>query len=532
MAQQEDRDSERTSERRPELFIGLVAAIGTDHSLLSQVLEETLRSFNYKTKLIRLTSLLREIPRFRNIPVEPVDDYIAKHQQAGDEFRELVGGANAMAALGIKGIREAREKETRDPAKVAFGTAYIIRSLKTPAEVQLLREVYGDAFLLIASSAPYLNRRNHLATKIAQSRHEFRPEPFLADAERLIQVDLEEPEKPFGQNLKDTFHRADVFLDMSDSKLLRASIERAMELVFGNTLHTPNRDEYAMFQATGARLRSSELGRQVGAAIATSDGDIVAVGTNEVPRAGGGLYWSGDEPDFREFVKGEDSSDLMKRSLIEDLLNRLKEDGLLHPDKKQIPTSDLARMALDPTLSKKFCSAHVTDLIEFGRAVHAEMAAITDAARRGVAISGTTLYVTTFPCHLCARMIVAAGIIRVIFIEPYTKSLALQLYPDSISADYVEGGNNKIRMEPFVGIAPRMYMELFSMRKRKSADGKVIEFQRQIAIPRLYGSPRSYLASEKLALDQLGEAMRAKHLMDEQQELPNVRTGSPQGIPG
>ena len=55
-----------------------------------------------------------------------------------------------------------------------------------------------------------------------------------------------------------------------------------------------------MFQAAAAMRRSAELGRQVGAAICTKAGDVVTVGTNEVPKAGGGLYWEGDEPDARE----------------------------------------------------------------------------------------------------------------------------------------------------------------------------------------------------------------------------------------
>jgi deoxycytidylate deaminase len=75
------------------------------------------------------------------------------------------------------------------------------------------------------------------------------------------------------------------------------------------------------------------------------------------------------------------------------------------------------------------------NVIEFGRAVHAEMAALMDSARRGVPVKNATLYCTTFPCHLCARHIVAAGIRRVVYIEPYPKSLAAQLYPDSIAVE-------------------------------------------------------------------------------------------------
>jgi deoxycytidylate deaminase len=506
----------------PELFIGLVAAVGTDHDQLCSIVEETLRSFGYRTFPVRLTTLLRSVPRFKHLKTTPVDEYIRSHQKAGDEFREAIGQQSALASLGITLIRDLRKQQSGEKDRVAGPSAYLIRSLKTPEEVKLLREVYGNAFILIASSAPYNVRRRYLAAQIAQSRHEFQQDKYLSVAEELIQADQEEEGNTFGQNLKNAFHLADIFVDTADVKRLREAINRCLELVFGNTFHTPTRDEYGMFHALAASLRSSELGRQVGAAVSTTDGDIVAVGTNEVPRAGGGLYWSGDEPDHREFVKGEDSSDVHKRSFIEDLLNRLRDDGWLHPDKSRIEISTLAEMATDPSRAKHFSSARVTDLIEFGRAAHAEMAAIADAARRGVPIAGTTMYVTTFPCHLCARIIVASGIARVVYIEPYTKSLALQLYPDSITADYNEQNPNLIPFEPFVGVAPRKYIELFTMLRRKDKRGKAIPFEKSTAVPRMYGLPSSYLAREIRTIGELELIIEQKQMMNEQQELPHA----------
>lgn len=519
----------------PELFIGLVAAVGTDHNQICSIIDDTLRAFQYKTRIVRIASLLRSIPRFKNLPlpIGPVDVYIEEHQKAGNKFRELIGKENALASLAIGEIRDLRFKETGSKEKIASRCAYILRSLKTPEEVQLLREIYGNAFVLIACSAPYHARRYYLSERIAQSHHQFQQDQFLSTAEKLIQADQEERDNDFGQNLKNTFPRADVFVDSSDAKSLRTSIERFFDLLFGNTFHTPTRDEYAMFQATGAQLRSSEPGRQVGAAVATDDGNIIAVGTNEVPKAGGGLYWTGDEPDSREFLRGEDSSDVHKRSLVEDLLNRLNKDGWLHPDKSRIPISKLAEMAMDEKKCTNFSSAHVTDLIEFGRAVHAEAAAICDAARRGVSIAQASMYVTTFPCHLCARLIVAAGIARVVFIEPYTKSLTLQLFPDSMTADKLEGGIGvRIPLEPFVGVAPRSYMQLFTMRKRKTDDGKIVIFERSTALPRHYGSPRSYLQNEIVAFAELNKIIETKHLMEEQRELPYVESGATERASG
>ncbi len=505
----------------PELFIGLVASVGTDHGLITEILQEALKSFGYQSRVIRVAQLLHAFPRFRNLPAEPADDYIDSHQRAGDEFREVTKRKDALAMLAIGEVQAARVAQTTQKERVIPGCAYIIRSLKTPEEVDLLRQVYGNAFLLLASSAPYQVRRRYLATRIASSRHDFKYDRHLPRAEELMLRDQREPGKRYGQNLQNTFHLADIFVDASESNRLRHSVERGLELVFGNTFHTPTRDEYAMFHAAGAALRSAELGRQVGASISTIGGDIVAVGTNEVPKPGGGLYWAGDNPDHREFALGEDANDRHKRGLLEDLLHRLQKEGWLNVEKSRLDPSKLADIALDET-SEYVSNAQITHLIEFGRAVHAEMAAITDAARRGVSISGMTMYVTTFPCHLCAPHIVASGIQKVVYIQPYDKSLAVQLYPDSIAVDYSDRKDYQVAFEPFVGVSPRKYMEFFTMQERKKA-GKVLTFERSKASPRIMSSPRAYLRNETFAMSTLQQIIEEKQLMVEQKELTYER---------
>ena len=79
--------------------------------------------------------------------------------------------------------------------------------------------------------------------------------------------------------------------------------------------------------------------------------------------------------------------------------------------------------------------ALISDITEYGRMTHAEMTAICDAARLGRALQGTTIYVTTFPCHNCAKHIVASGIDRVVYVEPYPKSKATSSHTDAISID-------------------------------------------------------------------------------------------------
>src|SRR5690349_8629760 len=45
---------------------------------------------------------------------------------------------------------------------------------------------------------------------------------------------------------------------------------------------------------------------------------------------------------------------------------------------------------------------------------------------------GATLFCTTFPCHMCARLIIASGVKAVVLIEPYPKSKTHDLYSDSV----------------------------------------------------------------------------------------------------
>ncbi|WP_427337892.1 deoxycytidylate deaminase [Caloranaerobacter sp. DY30410] len=64
---------------------------------------------------------------------------------------------------------------------------------------------------------------------------------------------------------------------------------------------------------------------------------------------------------------------------------------------------------------------------ELCRGLHAEQNAIVHAANSGVSIKGSTIYVTMQPCVLCAKMIINAGIERVVFGGGYPDELAIQL---------------------------------------------------------------------------------------------------------
>lgn len=67
--------------------------------------------------------------------------------------------------------------------------------------------------------------------------------------------------------------------------------------------------------------------------------------------------------------------------------------------------------------------------LEYG--VHAEQNAILDALHRQINIEGSTMYVTKAPCMVCARIIINAGIVRLVYAEEYEDELAIKLLKDA-----------------------------------------------------------------------------------------------------
>jgi cytidine deaminase len=501
------------TETRPELVIGLVGAIGLELGKIETALDRAFREVDYRTKCIRLIDVVLEFPRWK--PSEGMRyAALAGHKMdAGDGFREFIKRDDALAVAGMLEIRRLRRDAKGSETEPLCGTAFVLHSLKTRAEIETLRSVYGPNFILVAAFCPKRQRLDALKRRIASKDISAESDHYEADAARLAARDQREYRK-WGQDVRSSFPLADVFLNASDMVSVEKDCRRLVELLFGHPTRTPTRDEFAMFQAYGAAMRSSSPGRQVGACIATADGDIVTVGTNEVAKAFGGQYWEEDPVDHRDHTLAADPSKLMTESIIVDLLLRLQKQNWLSPQMSPLDKDSLLDRAKKdlleplevppdehPSLAQR---ALVLNLIEFLRVVHAEMAAITSAARRGTSIEGCFLYSTTFPCHECARHIVAAGIKRVVFVEPYPKSKVLELYQDSIILDE-KGDQSRIVFDAFVGVAPRRYMDWFAAPRREAASGSRIAWEdvRRTQKPRHAVPANEYLLAESECVDKL-----------------------------
>ena len=385
-----------------------------------------------------------------------------------------------LALWAMAEINALRTDQERQPC-----TAWIIRSIKHPDEVRALRAVYGPGFYLLGLFVPEDHRRWCLQQK----------QLLLPEIDALIERDQAE-DFGHGQHMRGAFELADFFVrHAGDTRDTCAAVDRFLRLVFGKAVETPTPDENAMFLAYASSARSGDLSRQVGAVVWKDRIGLVATGCNDVPAAGGGLYVAGPA-DQRDHVRGLDANEQQKTAIALEVARRvtskLTERGVIPPD-------GVVEDACKDT--------RLSDLTEFGRAVHAEMDALLTCARTGVSTLGATLYCTTFPCHNCAKHLVAAGFSRVVYVEPYPKSLAKELHGDAI--DCLDGRTSatggKVAFEPFLGVGPRRFLDLFSMRigdgfplKRKLS-GTAASWQKDTADVRVPMLPTSYLDRENQA---------------------------------
>jgi deoxycytidylate deaminase len=468
-----------------ELVVALVGPVGSGCTTTYEIMSKELQDeFGYDTVHVVLSDLIKEhavevsmdIPGTLT-PSERVDWF----QNVGNELRSTFGD-EYLADRAIEKIAIERDLrhgyEVVGDARVVLPQrrVYFLDSIKNPAELRRLRQVYGDLLWLVSVFAPEDVRLERLRRKGMDD----------TDARYAMRRDYEEEER-FGQKVSKVAHQANYFIRNSSENRddLKAPVKRFLRTTFGVELHTPTADEKGMLEAASAAVRSACLSRQVGAAIYDKSGDLLGVGCNDVPKFGGGLYGEDGGPDHRCFRWQENEC---------------------HNDKHKIALATKIASAVGatkenaPKLVSDTMDGGVANLIEFSRSVHAEMEAIVSVARLGTGTTnGATLYTTTFPCHNCARHIVAAGVSTVYYVEPYSKSLALDLHSDSITLE--EDSKDKVRFLQYEGFAPRTSLRLFSSagRERKK-DGKFVETNPKDAKP-IFATPLdSYTMTENMVI--------------------------------
>ncbi|WP_199052533.1 anti-phage dCTP deaminase [Aquitalea sp. ASV15] len=468
-----------------ELVIGIVSAVGTESTRVIGPLTDRLKGFGYTVEDIRVSSILP-------VPASAAREYdrIKHYMCEGDKLRQSSKN-NAILAAGV--AQQISQKRGGAPTK----KAYIVNSLKHPREVEFLRKVYGDGFYLIGIHADVKRRHKYLTEDKSCTQEQ---------ANELIKID-EDESFDHGQKTRDTYHLADFFLNFGkNDDQIKNGLQRFLELIFSHPYKNPTFDEFAMFMAFNSSVRSGDLSRQVGAVI-SRERQIIATGANDVPQSGSGLYWAemnpetgevNDRPDGKDYMRDMDSNKQTQAEIIREIATALLDKGLVSADKE----IDLAAALKESKIS---------DLTEFGRIVHAEMDALLSCSRAGIPTVDSTLYCTTFPCHNCAKHIIASGITRVVYVEPYPKSRALEFHSEAIELkselNTTTADNRLVKFEPFVGVGPRRFLDLFSMSlgsgsklRRKNKDGSTVDWDKATAPIRTPLIPKSYLDIETAAV--------------------------------
>ena len=70
--------------------------------------------------------------------------------------------------------------------------------------------------------------------------------------------------------------------------------------------------------------------------------------------------------------------------------------------------------------------------------VHAEQNAICDCAKRGVSCEGATAYVTHYPCIICCRLLLAAGIKEIRYINDYKNDDLVKVFSDQLNVRLIK----------------------------------------------------------------------------------------------
>lgn len=467
-----------------ELIIGLAGGLGVNFDEVAETLHSALKKIGYHVVTIRIAENF--MPRKNNSKF--AECYWK--MQYGTKQRQI-NGNDYWAKKAVEKIFYLRPDLSYHHKKIA----YIVRSLKNKEELKLLSDVYGKNFMSIAIFSDHDLSFNFIEKKFKLNRmsiedaekemHAINNELLLTDeieirkleelwsvtasgydsnvadntllTRFLILKDQEETHqdlKKFGQNLFSCYSMANFFL--YQNKNLSRQIQRFIYILFNDPFAEPTFEEYFMFCAQAAAYRSLDLDRQVGAVIVNQDNELVASGFNDVSKVGGGHFAHHDHP-------------MQDHGAIEDHRDYKQSYDFNHLHLDQIARRIADKLHLSPK-DQSLLRSEISGITEFKRSTHAEMSALLDAARRGIKVKDCTIYVNTYPCHNCTKHIIAAGIMKVVFLHPYTKSKARDMYKGMIKygpiADDTENHEGAIIFEPFLGVSPNRFMLTFENDKQ------------------------------------------------------------------
>lgn len=478
-----------------EIIIGLVSPIGTEKDVVVKTLQENIEAYDPACKVTKISLFGDIIEVQERAPSSQIPKLFMYYLKM--EFCNLIRsklGNEFLAKLIIKYISDNRSAYSVDTYNRRI---YLIDQLKHTEEINLLNAVYDSNYIQISCYAKQLHREQFLRGKARNDNHYYGffdtlsnvnltfgdifklkntnignedyitalkeiydrqlidlRDKYVKSIESdninlLINKDMNENSinVDSGQEIYKIYHESHYFINTDSSKaFIKNSVLKFIKLLYGHYDEYPDTDEFGMAIAYASAMRSNyPTNRQVGASILTQSGETLALGSIRVPNQDATTS------------KMEAEKVRYKFEETKEKLGKYKE----YIEKSNIEDS-----------SKKEISDFLMDSLDYHPCTHAEISAIADAAKLGIAIKGATLYTTTYPCHLCLRDIITSRIKRIVYLEHYPKSKVEYIFEDLLD-------HHKWEIEAFEGVGPKRFAYVYNSRFLKSdSDKKFIISQR------------------------------------------------------
>ncbi len=307
----------------------------------------------------------------------------------------------------------------------------VIDSIRNCGEVYFLRNKFPN-FYLIGVYADSEIRENRL-----KKQHSDIPYEIIERAEKRDKGEVWD----YGQQVSACMEQADFIIKNNDllNNAIRKDILRNLKKLIGLIeipgSEIPLEQEINMNHAYSVSLVSECIKRQVGAVIIDGDGKkIISKGFNRIPNEESQTCWIENHDCYR---------DMQRKKFAEDFKSCLACGEELH-----IPEV-CENTECDFEINRQIITA--IKMLDLCRSIHAEEDVIFRALKNNYNdFENSILYTTTFPCLMCAKMIINVGIKRIVFVEPYPVKMAEQLLKEA-----------GVKITMFEGVKAQAYNKLF-----------------------------------------------------------------------
>jgi deoxycytidylate deaminase/ElaB/YqjD/DUF883 family membrane-anchored ribosome-binding protein len=379
--------------------------------------------------------------------------------------------ALAKEANDIIHFYRAREREPKKRVKL-----FVVEAFRNPYEVEYFRNRYYEFYLVSLFS-------EH---RVREGRGKFSEKRDRRDAGEDVP-----PLDSFKQNVSSCVRLSDIAINNDKKKEdLFNKLIKYYALIKQPGCFAPEWKETAMHLAYSMSVRSTCICRQVGAVIEGANGYIVGAGWNDVGvgQIGCGYrhYQDFRNLDSKYLISNPIGEDGFRNVWLPSRAQRERESFCYRDEYRdyQIARDVFARiLKAKQNILKKLDKGEIKQLaqsmreainvkiMQYCRSLHAEENAILQTSIiGGMGITEGTIYTTTFPCELCAKKIYQSNIKKVIYTEPY---------PRSISKDvFFKDGTRKIEFEQFEGVKSPSYFRLY----KSAIDKKEFQMLQNLAI--------------------------------------------------